>query len=218
LYQLGTDQLENLFSVIRTITHSSTCDFLELNDRLKMAYQVEQVYNDRPDWRPNNRLSTKTKITTILDHSSVHSWTGDLSTINLGLETIWEIGCENAKAILKEFGFSDDEFCLNYDVTTLNPMNVQLNDDNDEEEADNEYTQCNLANEEIETALDDDENEALDEVEEFNQMVESESLPFAKVLLDGVEVHKSRAINLLVNCPHRQSRDRTTREYSSLKT
>lgn len=32
LYQLGTDQLENLFSVIRTITHSSTCDFLELND------------------------------------------------------------------------------------------------------------------------------------------------------------------------------------------
>lgn len=145
LYQLGTDQLENLFSVIRTITHSSTCDFLELNDWLKLAYQVEQVYNDRPDWRPNNRLSTKTKITTTLDHSSVHSWTGDLSTINLGLETIWEIGCENAKTILKEFGFLDDEFCLNYDVTTLSPINVQIND-NDEEEADDEYIQSNLAN------------------------------------------------------------------------
>lgn len=110
-----------------------------------MAYQVEQVYNDRPDWRPNNRLSTKTKITTTLDHSSVHSWTGDLSTINLGLETIWEIGCENAKTILKEFGFLDDEFCLNYDVTTLSPINVQIND-NDEEEADDEYIQSNLAN------------------------------------------------------------------------
>lgn len=32
LYQLGTDQLENLFYKIRTITHSSTCDYLELNE------------------------------------------------------------------------------------------------------------------------------------------------------------------------------------------
>ena len=133
LYQLGTDQLVNLFSTIRTITHSSTCDFLELNERLKMAYQIEQVYNDRPEWRPDSRLSTQTNLATTLDHSSVHSWTGDLCTLNLGLETIWDIGCERAKSLLKKFTYEDSEFVIDIQITMLNPMNNQTLDDDEEE-------------------------------------------------------------------------------------
>ena len=44
LYMLGTDQLENLFSTITTLTHASGCDFLELHDRIKIALQIEKVF------------------------------------------------------------------------------------------------------------------------------------------------------------------------------
>ncbi len=43
LYMLGTDQLEGLFATIRTLTHASNCDLLELHDRLKIAMQLEKV-------------------------------------------------------------------------------------------------------------------------------------------------------------------------------
>lgn len=57
LYQLGTDQLEQLFSSVRTITHAKNCDLLELQDRLKMSSQIENVYAERPGWRKTSRLS-----------------------------------------------------------------------------------------------------------------------------------------------------------------
>ena len=69
LYQLGTDQLENLFSTVRTITHSATCDYLESNERLRMAYQIEDVFSRRPELRPDNRLSFKKNIKNTVDHS-----------------------------------------------------------------------------------------------------------------------------------------------------
>ncbi len=43
LYMLGTDQLENLFAAVRTQTHATGCDFLELTQRLKIALQTEKV-------------------------------------------------------------------------------------------------------------------------------------------------------------------------------
>ena len=43
LFMRGTDQLENLYSTVRTITHAKNCDFLELTERLIMALQIEKV-------------------------------------------------------------------------------------------------------------------------------------------------------------------------------
>lgn len=43
LYMLGTDQLESLYATIRTLTHATSCDFLELHDRIKIALQIEKV-------------------------------------------------------------------------------------------------------------------------------------------------------------------------------
>jgi hypothetical protein len=58
LYQLGTDQLEELFGVIRTLTHARNCDFLELLQRLVIAYQIETVFNKHLDWKRKTRLCT----------------------------------------------------------------------------------------------------------------------------------------------------------------
>lgn len=48
-------------------------DYLELFERIRMAYQAEDVYAKRFELRPENRLTAKIKIVATLDHSSVHS-------------------------------------------------------------------------------------------------------------------------------------------------
>jgi hypothetical protein len=73
LFLHGTDQLESLFSIIRTVTHSNNCDFLELIEKLKAARQVENIYNKYPYLAQSSRLTVTT-----LDHSSVQSWKGEL--------------------------------------------------------------------------------------------------------------------------------------------
>jgi hypothetical protein len=240
IYQLGTDQLENLFSSIRTITHSQTCDSLELNDRLKMSYDIEDVYSRRPELRPTNKLTNKSKSTYTLDHSSIYSWSGDHSTINLDLFTIWSLGYEKSMLLLKNYGYDDDEFIIGEEYTMMNPIGCDDDDDDDEEvesdeinivdleSADNNaistsiiietaYTSDNENDEEIQTEPVTIEEE--DDSENFMELVDHanmSSTTSSKVMLDGVEMHKSRAVNLVINCaPYRQDRDRINRVKNS---
>jgi hypothetical protein len=74
LYQLGTDQLEALFGIVRTLTHARNCDYLELIDRLKIAFQIFQVYVNHPDWKRVSRICSYTN-----DYSSADSWIGNLT-------------------------------------------------------------------------------------------------------------------------------------------
>jgi len=76
LYQLGTDQLELLFSTLRTINHSPNCDFLELNDRLVITEQVENVYTRHPEWKKKIRTASSF----VEDRSKSCEWTGILTT------------------------------------------------------------------------------------------------------------------------------------------
>ena len=69
LMLLGTDQLERLFSVIRTMTHAKNCDLLELLDRYQLASSIEKVFQKHPEWKSNDRLT----IRETLDHSSPFS-------------------------------------------------------------------------------------------------------------------------------------------------
>ena len=75
LYQLGTDELESFFGVLRTLSHSKNCDLLELIERIKIALQIQNVYSEHPEWRKQSRISSNTTD----DHSSSSSWTGDLN-------------------------------------------------------------------------------------------------------------------------------------------
>lgn len=101
LYQLGTDQLELLFGHVRTISHASNCDFLELKQRLVIALQIAKVYKDHPDWKSKCRLATKSTQKETLDHSSVHAWTGELSTKELNLASIWNLGKNGVSELLE---------------------------------------------------------------------------------------------------------------------
>ncbi len=103
LYQLGTDELERLFSTVRTITHAKNCDFLELTQRLDAAFQIESVYQNAPHLRGcKDRLATKARV--VNDHSSVYDWNGELKVHNLQLQTLWKLGLNNSLDFLTEHG------------------------------------------------------------------------------------------------------------------
>ncbi|CAN0451541.1 unnamed protein product [Hapterophycus canaliculatus] len=45
LFQLGTDNVENLFAVLRILTHSRTFSYKELCERLAHASQVDETWS-----------------------------------------------------------------------------------------------------------------------------------------------------------------------------
>lgn len=75
LFQLGTDRLEGLFSVLRTLTHNANFDMLQCGERLSHATQISQLYQVHPEWkRAAKRLQGSQ------DHMNPTSWVGSTST------------------------------------------------------------------------------------------------------------------------------------------
>jgi hypothetical protein len=108
LVLLGTDTLESLFGNVRTLTHARNCDYLELNERLKIAQQIDLINTD-PTWKKANRLSVNTETT---DHSSINEWIGNLATTNIFVEITWKYGSFSAVSILTSFGFNEAELII----------------------------------------------------------------------------------------------------------
>ena len=110
LYQLGTDQLEELFGDIRTLTNSTNCDYYELIQRIRIAMQIQNVLFQHPNWKKPSRISKS-----VNDHSSVESWVGNLTTDHLSDESLkqfWCSGYDSAYEYLKEAGYSEKELEL----------------------------------------------------------------------------------------------------------
>ncbi len=130
LYQLGTDQLENLFSTVRTLSRNFV-SFSELVERLVLAQQIESVYERNEKWRQPNRVSSSFNET--LDHSSAYCWKGDLTIFYTGfnLVKIWNHGYKDSKVMLSEYGYREVDFELESSVTMLRPFgfDVVLNDE-----------------------------------------------------------------------------------------
>ena len=113
LYQLGTDQLEALFGVIRTQTHASNCSLYELYQRVNMCLQIEQVYAEHPEWRQGNRLC----VGTTFDRASANSWIGDLYASDISLPTIWGRGLlKSKKDFISLFLIAIDKIKINDQV------------------------------------------------------------------------------------------------------
>ncbi len=191
LNQLGTDQLEALFSVIRTQSHSSNFTFFELLQRINICLQIEKVYKENPNWKAGSRLC----VGKTLDHSSSRSWIGDLSPNEVNLELIWTRGHKKAKDILNKFGFSHSE--MNIDIER-NPRTSVLNYSGcystsviyDEDETDFNFDQSLITNENLETNF----NNNLDEFDDINSFHNN------TVTHMSVAYNKSNVINSLINC------------------
>jgi len=221
LYQLGTDQLELLFSTLRTINHSPNCDFLELKDRLVITEQVENVYTRHPEWKKKIRTASSF----VEDRSKSCEWTGILTTNYIDIVKIWNNGLKQAKKTLIHYGFVENDFIVqdNSLVTMLNPIASDLVIE--EESQVNDQTNLtalpplldeNNNNEEILLEENDlaIENDGLIDIHDYiDTHIEANNKDKHYVnTRDGLRVHKSHAVNIILNhANHVQSKDRTFR-------
>jgi hypothetical protein len=117
LFLLGTDQLEQLFSSVRTMTHAKNCNILELTERLNMAIRIERILNENPHLRQKIRISVSRCLTE--DHSSVENWNGNLNAYDIDISFNWKRVMKKAIKILREdFKYSDIEL----DTTNLHEI------------------------------------------------------------------------------------------------
>jgi hypothetical protein len=98
VYQLGSDECEVLFSLIRTITHDKNCDFLQLGERLQHSSTMRAIFRKHPEWRSHSarRLSVDQSV----DHTSTAHWTGELKASSVDCERVWRDGRIKAEAVL----------------------------------------------------------------------------------------------------------------------
>ncbi|KAF7798238.1 hypothetical protein EIP86_009455, partial [Pleurotus ostreatoroseus] len=109
---LGTDSLEKLFGIIRTMVGAdSNADLLQLADRANGAAQVGLILHDHPEWdKGPRRLHMKPlelqgdDISSKVDHINPASWIGDVKVKNVNLHTCWLLGREKAEHELLESG------------------------------------------------------------------------------------------------------------------
>ena len=104
LDELGSDNLEALFAVVRTLDHSRTFDLWELQLKLGIAIAIADVFERHPDWERSDRRRGRDK------HESVQvgSVKGDITLTGkespAHLPRLWQLGMEDAEALLRDCG------------------------------------------------------------------------------------------------------------------
>lgn len=106
LWQIGTDALENLFAVVRTLTHGGNIDGKELGDRLGAAVALEEIYAKHPSWARKSRRLSLTHLGEI-DHMNVRTWaeagpTGSCDVREVRVAACWNQGRRNAIGVLRD--------------------------------------------------------------------------------------------------------------------
>ena len=125
LYQLGSDQVEQLFCSVRTQNHDRNCDVFQLESRLTRASILDEILTKHSDWKQKPTRLGQSAI----DHTNRSHWSGDLQSREISLLTCWEWGKFRAKkALPTDFKFDFDEHLI-----ILNPKGGDVGvTDNDE--------------------------------------------------------------------------------------
>ncbi|KAJ7477582.1 hypothetical protein FB451DRAFT_1032912 [Mycena latifolia] len=126
LYQLGSDRLEEMFAEVRTESHDSNVDSLQLSERLSSAADSVRIWNEHPEWHQGHvRRSWSGKEA---DHVNPTFYTGDMVVGNLVLEERWMHGYKAAVDFLfkngVEFDFEAALSVLGVDFLRPNGGNV----------------------------------------------------------------------------------------------
>ncbi|KAJ6616227.1 hypothetical protein B0H10DRAFT_1765396, partial [Mycena sp. CBHHK59/15] len=90
LYQIGSDRLEELFSEVRTESHDSNCDALQLSERLSTAADTLGIFGEHPEWHQGHvRCSWSGKEA---DHVNPTYFTGNQTVKNVVPAASWHSG------------------------------------------------------------------------------------------------------------------------------
>jgi hypothetical protein len=147
---LGTDRLEELFGILRTMVGSdSNLDMLSLVSRLSGCAEVSNILAKYPQWdRAPRRLKLPTlsrdskQLPDRSDHIKPAAWRGDVRVKNVSLQTSWRRGaclvedeCPFLVPVLQEL-----EKDPNIDIFSpfgILLVNIPLEDDDEDESQEN---------------------------------------------------------------------------------
>ncbi|KAF8159901.1 hypothetical protein B0H34DRAFT_843620 [Crassisporium funariophilum] len=214
LILLGTDRLEELFGILRTMVgNDANLDILQLVSRLAGTTEVSNILAKYPQWDRSPRrlrlpaMSRESKeIPDSADHIKPASWRGNVKLRDVSLQTSWNCGrrivedeCETLKHILNTLDNADNTNILSPFGTLL--FNVPLADDDIDESLEVPTPSAN-------TTADSDTHEVdmRIEVEDTlgaelassnanpGQQTTVEKVFSSKVLINGHERSKARAL------------------------
>ncbi|KAJ7104685.1 hypothetical protein C8R44DRAFT_746366 [Mycena epipterygia] len=168
---LGTDRLEELFGILRTmIGNNRNLDLLQLVERITGTTEIANIFALYPHWdRAPRRLQlpTMARDSTVLpdraDHIKPPSWRGDTCVANVTPLTCWNRGQriieEEFPSLASHFHALDEA----YNVDILSPLgelivNKDLDpDDNEDDDEDTEPSAKSSVSPDLEDAAADEE-------------------------------------------------------------
>ena len=211
LILLGTDRLEELFGILRTMVgNDANLDILQLVSRLSGTTEVANILAKYPEWDRSPRrlklpaISRESKeIPDSADHIKPASWRGNVKLKDVSLQTSWNRGrriieqeCEGLKHILHELDNSEGIDILSPFGTLL--FKVPLADDDIDESLEAptatplDETAESRAHE-MDMRLDIEDAFGA-ELSSNTETAGSQRQFNSKVLINGVEKSKARAL------------------------
>lgn len=201
LILLGTDRLEELFGILRTmIGNDANLDILQLSGRLTGTTEISNILAKYPHWdRAPRRLKLPAitrdsrKLPDKADHIKPASWRGDVTIKNVTLSTCWKHG---RRLVEEELPFSIEiltQLSSLAGVDILSPFGillVKLPTDNDGPDVNpSEHPPapavCAAVSREFEDAAAEEEGEAGLVMRHFDQYL----------TIDGQKVSKTRMLS-----------------------
>ncbi|KAJ7725142.1 hypothetical protein DFH07DRAFT_931577 [Mycena maculata] len=219
LILLGTDRLEELFGILRTMIGNDTnLDILQLVGRLTGTTQVAHILAKYPQWdcaprRLNLPALTRdsTELSDETDHIKPPSWRGDVSVDKVTHLTCWRRG---RRLVEEEFESLADAFRLldtvsNIDILSpLGTLLVRVDIVDPDDNEDDEETPISVPT----TSLSPDLEDAV--VDEEVGRAETVSVPAVNhfITIGNKLVNKTRALSLMQKYSHKAvSTDRLRR-------
>lgn len=99
LLQCGTDRLEKLFSIFRTLSHDRNMDLIQLVERAAHVMHLDEIFTRNPDLDKGSYRLTLDGSAGI-DHTNPTAFTGNLVATSVGLRTAWTAGAQRAAKLL----------------------------------------------------------------------------------------------------------------------
>ncbi|KAJ6623827.1 hypothetical protein B0H10DRAFT_2213199 [Mycena sp. CBHHK59/15] len=193
LILLGTDRLEELFGILRTmIGNDRNLDVLQLVERITGTMEIANIFARYPHWdRPPRRLQLPVlakdgSILDCVDHLKPHSWRGDNLVANVTLLTCWNRGRrlieEEWPSLGKYFRALDNA----YDITILSPLGEFIlkkdldPDDNEDDDEEVESTPKSSVSPDLEDAAVDEDVLTERQAPEFTKFITVQDKPLRK--------------------------------------
>ncbi|KAJ6538246.1 hypothetical protein B0H10DRAFT_2448843, partial [Mycena sp. CBHHK59/15] len=201
LILLGTDRLEELFGILRTmIGNDRNLDMLQLVERITGTTEVANIFAQYPHWdRPPRRLHLpalardSTALPNSVDHIKPGLWRGDTSVASVSPQTCWIRGRrlieQELPALAKYFRALDTAYNVNI-LSPLGELIVHKDLDVDDNEDDDEQAAAAPKS----SVSPDLEDAAVDE----DVLDDSQAPTFSKFITVGNKpLRKTRALSLM---------------------